>query len=76
MRALERKFTGDISNPYIWTPVFIQFGSNIKGRRLKKGSVLFEPNEIEKALTSHPDSVHRLLGWLSDLECTYTKETQ
>lgn len=76
MRALERKFTGDVSKPYAWIPVFIPIGSNIRGKRFKEGSVMFEPNELERALTSHQDSARRMLSWLIDLRHTYIKESQ
>lgn len=67
MRALQYKFGGLITGEYQWTPVFLQIGSNLHGKRFQKGSVLFEHSELENALVE-PD---KLKQWLTLLHLHY-----
>lgn len=69
MRALERKLRLGTVEPF---PVYIPFGSNILGRRFKRGSITITPEELNKALTSnHPDCLKRVRDYLRDIEHTY-----
>lgn len=68
MRILEYKFSGNISTTDHWTPVFIQIGSNIRGRRFQRGSAVFELDELERALVE-PEKFQQ---WLTLLHtCFY-----
>jgi len=71
MRALQYKFSGVINGESHWTPVFIQIGSHLHGKRFQKGSILFEHHEVENALT---DS-ERFRRWVSLLNLHYQHET-
>lgn len=75
MRILEKKFSGKITGDYIWVPVLVSIGSNVRGRRFKEGSALIEPYELSNFITSnHPDCLMRLRQWLDDLHLCFIKE--
>lgn len=75
MRVMEWKFNGRIdSKPEDhWTPVLVPFGSNIRGRRFKQGTVFIEPNELEKQLTNSTESLNRIREFLDTLRLSYYK---
>lgn len=68
MRVLEYRFSDDINTLNHWTPVFVQIGSNIRGRKFQRDSIVFELDELERALVE-PEKFQQ---WLTLLHtCFY-----
>lgn len=72
MRVEIWKFDGCVNRQNYWTPREIPFGSNIRGLRIRRGSVSIRPEELKRMITSdHPDCLKRIQDWLIDLEHCY-----
>ena len=75
MRCMIYRFSGLINGTedQNWTPHLIPFGSNIRGKRIKRGTVSIEPNELISFLNNTPatETKQKLTEFLEDLEYCY-----
>lgn len=72
MRCEERKFSGHITGGYEWVPMVRPFGSNIRGIRIKKGSVFISPEELMQFLEAH--NKEQLVRYLNIIDICYTPD--
>lgn len=75
MRCMLYRFSGLINGTedQNWTPHFITFGSNIRGKRIKRGTVTIEPEELNRFMREYRDesALKRMRNFLEDLEHCY-----